>query len=453
MNIHVIEDEPGFNRLLVESLKQFRESSVLTFTNGHDYIAYLQGLASPFDLPAVITLDLMLPDIDGIELLKRIYQCVPSVDVVIISGQDDIDTAYQLFQLGIYDYITKNSKTMERLVFSMRKLLEKWQMNQQLRLLQREVSGRYAFNSSLIGESGMMRNVFMLVEKAIQHPNYFVSIQGESGTGKGMIAKTIHYNSSRHAHPFISINVDAVSTAFQEVEFYGCEKEAHAFVSGMKRGCFELVGDGTLFIEEVGALDAGMQQKLLKVLQNRSFLRVGGLAEFPMRARIITSSSVNLEDEVAAGRFNKELYFCLKGLPIILPRLRERQTDILLMAGLFIEQFSVDNGVALKSLSAKAKQKLMGYDYPGNIPELRSIIELGAILSTGDLIDEEHIIFNSSYYEPEGDSLLSSEMTLKQYDEVIIHHFLTKYDNNVLKVAEKLDIGKSTIYNLLKKEK
>lgn len=453
MNIHVIEDEPGFNRLLVESLKQFRESNVLTFSNGHDYLAYLQGLASPGDLPAVVTLDLMLPDMDGVALLKRIYQCVPTVDVVVISGQDDIDIAYQLFQLGIYDYITKNAQTMERLLFSMRKLVEKWQMNQQLRLLQRKVSGRYAFNSSLIGESGMMRNVFMLVEKAIQHPNYYVSIQGEVGTGKAMIAKTIHYNSSRHAHPFVSMNVEAISTAFQDIEFFGCEKEANAFVAGTKRGCFELVGDGTLFIEEVGALDAAMQQKLLKVLQDRKFNRVGGRAEFPFKARIIISSSVCLEEEVNAGRFSKELYFYLKGLPIVLPRLRDRQTDILLMAGLFLEQFSVDNGVPLKSLSAKARQKLMGYDYPGNIPELRSIIELGAILSTGDVIDEEHVIFNSSYYEPSGDSLLSSELTLKQYNELIIHHFLAKYDNNVLKVAEKLDIGKSTIYNLLKKEK
>ena len=300
MNIHVIEDEPVFNKLLMHTLNQFRESNVLTFSNGHDYVAYLQGLSSPADQPTVITLDLVLPDIDGTELLKRIYQCVPAVDVVIISGQEDIDTAFQLFQLGIYDYITKNSKTLERLAFTMRKLVEKWHMNQQLRLLQREIAGRYVFNMSLIGESGLMRNAFMLVEKAIEHPNYNVSIQGEMGTGKAMLAKTIHYNSSRHAHPFISINMDAVSSAFQEMEFFGCEKEANILVAGTKRGCLESAGDGSLFIEEVGALAAPMQQKLLKVLQNRNFIRVGGLVEFQFRARIITSSSVPLEDEVAA---------------------------------------------------------------------------------------------------------------------------------------------------------
>ncbi len=453
MNIHVIEDEPVFNKLLMHTLNQFRESNVLTFSNGHDYVAYLQGLSSPADQPTVITLDLVLPDIDGTELLKRIYQCVPAVDVVIISGQEDIDTAFQLFQLGIYDYITKNSKTLERLAFTMRKLVEKWHMNQQLRLLQREIAGRYVFNMSLIGESGLMRNAFMLVEKAIEHPNYNVSIQGEMGTGKAMLAKTIHYNSSRHAHPFISINMDAVSSAFQEMEFFGCEKEANILVAGTKRGCLELAGDGSLFIEEVGALDAPMQQKLLKVLQNRNFIRVGGLVEFQFRARIITSSSVPLEDEVAAGRFSKELYFLLKGLPIQLPPLRDRQNDILLMAGLFIEQFAADNSISAKTLSSKAKHKLMSYNYPGNIPELRSIIELGAILSSTNIIEEEHIIFNSNYYEPATDSLLANEMTLKDYNELIIHHFLEKYDNNVLKVAEKLDIGKSTIYNLLKKEK
>lgn len=453
MNIHVVEDEKAFSMMLLDGLKQFRECNVLTFTNGHDYIAYLKGMDVSTELPAVVTLDLMLPDMDGVELLKRIYQCVPSVDVLVISGQDDIDTAYQLFQLGVYDYITKNAKTMDRVVFAIRKLREKWELNQQLKLLQREVSGRYAFNSALIGESSLMRNVFMLVEKAIQHPNYHISIQGETGTGKAMIARTIHYNSTRRSHPFVSVNVDAISSAFHEVEFFGCEKEAHAFSSGVKRGCFEQAGDGTLFIEEVGALDAAMQQKLLEVLRNRSFKRVGGLVDFPFKARIVTASTVSLEEEVAVGRFNKELFFCLKGLPIVLPRLKERQNDILLMAGMFLETFSVDNGVQQKTLSAKARQKLMIYDYPGNIPELRSIIELGAILSTGEVIDDEHIIFNSSYYEPVADSLLSTEMTLRQYNELIIHHFLVKYDNNVLKVAEKLDIGKSTIYNLLKKEK
>jgi DNA-binding NtrC family response regulator len=297
----------------------------------------------------------------------------------------------------------------------------------------------------IIGKSPAIEKVFSLIEKAAK-TNITVSVTGETGSGKEMIAKAIHYNSDRHKAPFVAVNVAAIPRELIESELFGHEKGAFTGAVTRRIGRFEEADKGTLFLDEIGELDINLQAKLLRVLQEREITRVGGNSITKINVRIVVATHKNLLEEVAKKTFREDLYYRLIGLPILLPPLRDRGNDILILAKHFTDAFCKENKLGKKSISPEAQQKLLGYSFPGNVRELKSIMELAVVMADEEVIEADHITLSSS---ASINDLLSKDITLKEFEAQIIQHFLEKYDHDVLQVAKKLDVGKSTIYRMI----
>jgi transcriptional regulator with PAS, ATPase and Fis domain len=311
--------------------------------------------------------------------------------------------------------------------------------------LKSELKKKYDFSKIIIGQSDAIKRIFSLIEKATQ-TNITVSLKGETGTGKEMVAKAIHYNSVRQKFPFIAINVAAIPKDLLESELFGHEKGAFTGASDKRIGKFEEANKGTIFLDEIGEMDPLLQAKLLRVLQEREITRIGGNAVVPIDIRIIVATHKNLLEEVKAKRFREDLYYRLLGLPIELPPLRERDNDILILAKHFINSFCNDNKLPIKSFSPESLQCLRSYHFPGNVRELKSVVELAIVMSDGEQIEAKDINLEVSESTA---SLLMQEKTLRDYELMIIQHFMEKYDDDVLIVAKKLDVGKSTIYRMI----
>jgi two-component system response regulator AtoC len=284
-----------------------------------------------------------------------------------------------------------------------------------------------------------------MIEKACK-TNITVSVTGETGTGKEMVAKAIHYNSDRHTMPFVAVNVAAIPKELLESELFGHEKGAFTGAVTRRIGKFEEANKGTLFLDEIGELDISLQAKLLRVLQEKEITRIGGNSVTPINVRIIVATHKNLLDEVAQKTFREDLYYRLMGLPLELPPLRDRENDILILAKFFTDQFCKENKMNKKTISSEAQQKLLQYPFPGNVRELKSVMELAVVMADEDTIDASHLTLNTNGTVT---NLLNHEISLKEYNQQIIQHYLDKYDHDVLLVAKKLDIGKSTIYRML----
>jgi DNA-binding NtrC family response regulator len=314
--------------------------------------------------------------------------------------------------------------------------------------LEHEIGKKYKYENLIKGQSQAIRNVFGLIEKATK-TNITVSISGETGTGKELVAKAIHYNSERKNKPFVAVNVSAIPRELIESELFGHEKGAFTDAYNRRIGKFEEANSGTLFLDEIGDMDINMQTKLLRVIQEEEVTRIGGNNTVKFNVRLIVATHKNLAEEVKKGNFREDLYYRLLGLPIWLPPIRERENDGILLAKHFVEEFCVKNKLQRQKFTPAAQEKLKKYAFPGNVREIKAVVELAAIMSNSDIIDKEHIIFNST---SDLDGILSDEMTMREYYIRIIKHYLKKYNNKVSNVAKVLDIGKSSIYNLIKDE-
>ena len=290
-----------------------------------------------------------------------------------------------------------------------------------------------------------MIQVYQLMQKALT-TKISVSITGETGTGKELVAKAIHFNSPRKKCPFVAINVSAVPAELIVSEMFGFEKGAFTGAGGRRIGKFEEANGGTLFLDEIGDMDVNMQTKLLRVIQEEEFTRIGSNKVIKTNCRIMVATHKNLATEVKNGNFREDLYYRLLGLPIELPPLRQREQDIIYLSKFFIKQFCKENEMPKKELTPKAIKKLKSYQFPGNVRELKAIIELALVLSTEEQITEEDISFNSSVGL---DDLFNKEMTLKEYNTKIVEYYLKKNNDDIKVVAQKLDIGKSTIYRMM----
>ena len=438
--IFVVEDDVMYAKIISYHLSQNPDYEIEIFENAKSCINSLHKS------PDLITLDYSLPDISGEEALRRFKEYNSEIPVIIISGQDDISTAVNLLKEGAYDYIVKNEDTKSRLWNTVKNAREKHNLKQEVASLREEISQKYSFTNGIIGKSKVMRKVFAIMEKAIKS-NIIVSISGETGTGKEVVAKAIHYNSNRAKKPFIVVNVSAIPEELIESEMFGHEKGAFTGADKRRLGKFELADGGTLFLDEIGEMSLSMQAKLLRVVQERELNRVGGNDLIKINTRIIIATHKNLLDEVSKGNFREDLYYRLLGLPIEMPPLRERGNDKMLLAKSFINTYCKENEVAKISLSKEAQDKIMNYNFPGNVRELKAVIELAAVLADNNIIEEDDVSFRQTNQLSD---ILSGDMTLDEYNAKIITSYIKKYDGNITTVAKKLDIGKSTIYRMKK---
>lgn len=440
IKIFVVEDDAAYAKFLKYVLSLNPDFETEFYTTGKECLDHL------YLKPSVITLDYSLPDMPGEKVLKAIREFDPNISVIIVSAQEKIGTAVELLKSGAFDYITKDEDAKERILNSIKNARNKTSLIREIGRLQQEISVKYDFEKSIIGNSAAIKTVFENIERAVKS-QITVSITGETGTGKELIAKAIHYNSKRKNKPFVAVNIAAIPSELIESELFGHEKGAFTGALQKRIGKFEEAEGGTIFLDEIGEMDISLQAKLLRVLQEKEVVRVGGNQTIKLDVRVLVATHRNLQEEVKAKKFREDLYYRLLGLPIHLPPLRERGQDVILLAKHFLDQFTKENQLPKIKISPEAQAKLMQHAFPGNVRELKSIIDLAAVLTDGDELKAQDITFNSPL---SSESMMLKEMTLQEYTYTIIRNYLNKYDNNVLDVAKRLDIGKSSIYRYLK---
>ncbi len=439
VKIFVVEDDLTYTKFLKYVLSLNPDFEVEYFTTGKQCINELSKR------PSIITLDYSLPDMPGEDVLNEIRAFDRDISVIIVSAQEKIGTAVELLKAGAFDYISKDEEAKDRILNSINNARNKTSLIREIDRLKEEINIKYDFEKSIIGNSQSIKKVFGLIEKALR-TNITVSITGETGTGKELVAKAIHYNSARKKKPLVAVNIAAIPKDLIESELFGHEKGAFTGASNRRIGKFEEAEGGTLFLDEIGEMDLNLQSKLLRVLQERELTRIGGNQVIKVDVRIIVATHRNLQDEVANGKFREDLYYRLLGLPIHLPPLRDRDKDVVLLSKFFLDQFCQENKFKKIKIASDAQEKLMQYPFPGNIRELKSVIELAAVMAEDHQINADDITFTNSTR----DSFMLKEMKLQEYMFHIIRNYLTKYDNNVMEVARRLDIGKSSIYRYIK---
>ena len=441
--VFVVEDDPTYAKFLEYVLELNPDFEVHVFDTGR---ACTENLHLK---PSIVLLDYSLPDTTGEKVLNEIKNFNPNIPVIIVSAQENIGTAVNLLKSGAYDYIIKNEDTKDLLLNAINNARKNVRLINEVNFLKEELSVKYEFNKSIIGNSKAMQKIFRLLEKAVK-TNITVSVTGETGTGKELVAKAIHYNSTRKKNPFVTVNIAAIPRDLIESELFGHEKGSFTGAITRRLGKFELAQGGTIFLDEIAEMDMNLQAKLLRVIQERELSRVGGNEVIKLDVRIIVATNKDLAEEVKKRNFREDLYYRLLGLPIVLPPLRDRDNDVILISKYFLNQFCKENNLGKMLLTRAAQEKLLAYHFPGNVRELKSIIELAAVMANGEEIQPEDIKFNSPSANR---TLMQRELTLKEFNMEIIRHMLEKYENNIPKVAEKLNIGKSSIYRYLKEIK
>ncbi len=438
--IFVVDDDPIYAKVLSYHLSQNPDYEVDIYNSGKDCLRNL------YRNPDLVALDYSMPDYSGLEILGKLKEYNSELPVIVISGQNDINTAIHILKSGAFDYIVKDNDALNRLWNTVNHAKDQIKLKREVEQLRAEVGKKYEFSKRIIGTSAEMKQIFNTIEKATQ-TNITVSISGETGTGKEVVAKAIHHNSTKASKPFVVVNVSAIPEDLIESEMFGHEKGSFTGADRRRIGKFEQADGGTLFLDEIGEMSLSMQAKLLRVIQEKELSRVGGNEIVKVNVRIIIATHRNLQEEVKSGRFREDLYYRLLGLPITLPPLRTRGTDIILLALHFINEFCKQNQLKHINISKEAQSKLLSYHYPGNVRELKAIVELAAVLCMNYEILADDITFHKLN---EVNDMLYEEMSLDEYNAKIISNYLKKYNNDIAEVAERLKIGKSTIYRMKK---
>jgi len=441
--VFIVEDNEWYAKMLEHIVCLNPDYEVIIYHTGEECLKNLHLK------PMAITLDFRLPDMEGSEVLKKIKNYNAEIEVIVISEQDDIETAIDLLKNGAYDYLVKGNDIKNRLFNTLAKIQKNYSLQTEIETLKQEVELKYDFKSMLIGESKEMQDIFRLMEKSLNN-DINVSITGETGTGKELVAKAIHYNSNRKKGNFVAVNVAAVPKELIESEFFGHEKGAFTGANARRIGKFEEADGGTLFLDEIGDMDLNFQTKLLRVLQEQEVVRVGSNKPVKVNPRIIVATHKNLKELVEKGQFREDLYYRLIGLSVKLPPLRERGNDVLVMAIVFMSDFCKKNKISKLSFSKEAKRALLAYDFPGNVRELKAMIELACVMSSGNEISEDDLNIEKKSLLDFRDN--KNNLTMRQYEMLILKDYLNKYNNNVKEVADKLDIGVATVYRMLKQE-
>lgn len=444
-NILIVEDESKMRRLLEISLGEDGHS-VTAVPDAETGLRFLQR--EPVDL--VLT-DLKLPGMGGLEFLQEARRIHAAVPVVVMTAYGSVETAVEAMKAGAGDYVLKPFSMAEMKLVVAREL-DVQRVRDENRSLREALGKRYHYQN-IIARSAKMQEVLALVER-VAPANATVLIGGESGVGKDLIARAIHQNSRRSAGPFIKINSTAIPDTLFESELFGYEKGAFTGASASKPGKFELADKGSLFLDEIGDVPAPIQVKLLRVLQEREFERLGGTKTIKVDVRLMAATNRDLRAALEQGTFREDLYYRLNVVPIDIPPLRERREDIPDLARHFLLRFTRDNGRQIESITPAALHKLMEYHWPGNVRQLENTIERAVAMAAGRIIDADDLHIDAGRPKPGGNApapLLPEGMTLEQWEDEIIQEALRRANGNKSQAARTLGLSRNALRYRLSK--
>ena len=445
VRILIIEDE----QLIRWSLRQkFEEKGyhVEEAETGADAASALDG--SFFDL---IMLDYKLPDMTGLDILAKIRETDKDVVVIMMTAFSTIESAVEAMKLGAYDYITKPFD-MDQLLRTVAKSLETTKLRREVRELRRRIAHEYG-SDRIVGKHPCMLELFETINRVAESGASTVFLRGESGTGKDLVARVIHYNSDRAPRPFMNITCTAISETLLESELFGHEKGAFTDAKSLKKGLFELADGGTIFLDEVGDMPPGLQAKLLGFLEDRTFRRVGGTSEISVDVRVIAATNRDLEKAIEEGRFRNDLMFRLDVITIDLPAVRDRGDDVILLAKHYVAQFAKDFRKPMTSINEGAIQALRSYAWPGNVREIRNVIERAVLLSHGDQLSSDDLVLGRRHREAEEGPLAlpPDGIDLHKLENELVRQALARAGNNQTKAARLLGLSRDAFRYRLEK--
>ncbi|MCI5697231.1 MAG: sigma-54 dependent transcriptional regulator [Spirochaetia bacterium] len=440
-----------FTLLIIDDEKNIREGLGANFEmegynvklaeNGQQGLEFI----SKGDIDLVIT-DLRMPGISGEEVLRKVTTETPGIPVIVLTGHGSIDSAVDAMRNGAYDFLTK-PLNLDQLTMIVKRALEARELSLQHKQLKKEVENDMAFDK-MIGKSAEMQKVFEMIKK-VASSKASVLITGESGVGKEVVADAIHKLSPRKDHQCIKVHCAALSETLLESELFGHEKGAFTGADNLVKGRFELAHESSIFLDEIGEINPSVQIKILRVLQEKAFERVGGQETINVDVRIIAATNRVLEEEVKKGTFREDLYYRLNVIHIHVPPLRERKDDIPLLVASFLEEFAVENGKNIKGIDSQAKSAIYNYNWPGNIRELRNCIESAVVMCSGEEIKLEDLPPTVSKSAGDQSISIPANATLNEAEKIIILQTLAANKNNKSKTADLLGIGRKTLHRKL----
>ena len=436
----VIDDEKNIREGLAASLEMDGYEVAAAADGSEGWERFCKG-----DIDLVIT-DLRMPGMSGEELMRRILSESPGLPVIVLTGHGTVENAVAAMRDGAWDFLTK-PVNLDRLSLLVKRALANRELTLQHRRMEEELRQNRQFDS-IIGKSQAMRRVFDTISRAAP-TKASILITGESGVGKELVADAIHELSPRKGKPLIKVHCAALSAGLLESELFGHEKGAFTGALSRRRGRFELANEGTLFLDEIGEIDQNIQIKLLRVLQEREFERVGGEDTIETDVRIVAATNKDLRFEIEKGNFREDLYFRLNVVNIHVPSLRERKDDIPLLAASFLREFSSENGKTIEGIHGKARSRLYAYSWPGNIRELRNCIESAVVMCQGSVITEEDLPPALRNASDEEWIRIPIGLTLEESEKMIIRDTISHYGGNKSKAAETLAIGRKTLHRKL----
>jgi len=401
------------------------------------------------EIPDIVILDIQLPGISGLEMLAAIKKLYPEVIVIIITAYGDIETAVSAIKSGAYDFVEKPFD-MNRVSLIIKKALETLSLRSEVNYL-REIKQQHFGFDNIVAHSPVMRDIIGLAKKVSESDANTIIIQGESGTGKNLIAKAIHYHSSRSSGPFVEVTATAIPETLFESELFGYEKSAFTDAKTSKKGLVEIAKNGTIYLDEIGDMKPSTQAKLLRFIEDKSFKRIGGLKDIYVNVRIIAATNKNLEQAVKEGAFRSDLYYRLKVIPIFIPPLRERVEDIIPTALFCIKLFNKEFKKNVKDISKEAQGRLINYPWYGNTRELKNVIERICIREDTDIIYPEHIPPEiADYKKPVSEEKISFDipaegLSLKGVERDLVIKALESVNGNQTRAAKKLGISRDVL--------
>jgi two-component system response regulator AtoC len=438
---------PHANILVVddESLIRWSLKARLT-TEGYDVIeaeTASDAVAQARRGVDVVLLDYKLPDGDGLTVLQQIKQQAPETLVILMTGFSSVENAVQAMKLGAFHYVNKPFN-LDEVMLLVEKALETSQLRREVRALRSSQGKDFGFDS-IIGESPAMQTAKSLLARVAGSPASTVLLTGETGTGKDLAAKAIHFNSGRSSRQFVNITCSALPEQLLESELFGHERGAFTDARQQKRGLFETADGGTLFLDEIGEMTMALQSKLLRFLEEKTFKRVGGLNDVRVDVRVVAATNRSLEDEVKAGRFREDLFYRLQVMPIHLPALRERRGDVPLLASFFIDRFNSEFRKKVRGLTPAATEVLEQYQWPGNVREMRNAIERAMLLADRDRLEPQDFTTLTRTVSPTQFKLPPEGVNIEDVERQLLTQALERAKGNQTQAAQLLGINRDQV--------